>query len=180
MMVQIMVMPYRRRMSSMRPIRRIKHVVDSSGVLTVTVSSTILASTVVTRTTPFSPVENEVGETINGMYISFYAIGSTGAPIDGPIDWFIAKARAGQTIGAGGEFPDPGDTGQSALRNQIFHEEKGLSGSGDGTPMVFKGVIAIPQGMRRMRESDRIFIQAKATGADTLNFCIKSIYKSYN
>ncbi len=170
----------RRFRSSMNPIRRIKHVIDIQGALTDTVSGNVIASVVTSRSTPFKAVENEVGETVNGLYLSFYAIGSTGAPISGPIDWYIAKARAGQTIGAGGDFPVPGATGDDALRSQIFHEEKGLSGSGDGTAMVFKGVLGIPKGMRRFRESDRIFVQAKCSTGDTVNFCLKAIYKSYS
>ncbi len=170
-------MVFRRRSQGIRPVNRIKHVVDSSGGLTSTSSVNALADTVTVLTDPFNPVEVELGSTINGMFISIYVIGSTGAPLEGPIDWYIGKGRASQT--ALNQFPDPGVTGTFDIRNQIFHEEKGLSGSGDGTPMVFKGVIAIPKGMRRMRSGDSIFIKIKCTGADVCNFCIKAIYNSY-
>ncbi len=162
----------------MNPIQSVKHVVDSSGALTNTASVTTLLKTVPVTSTTFDPIEVQTGEKVNGLFLSFYAIGSTGAPLAGPIDWYIAKSHTGQFPVS--IFPDPGATGLSTVRNQIFHEEKGLSGSGDGTPMVFKGVIAIPRGMRRMRQDDNIFIKAIVTGSDVVNFCIKAIYKSYS
>ncbi len=159
-------------------IQSVKHVVDSSGAFTATAGNIPLSKTVVARSVPFDPVEIVLGETVNAMFISLYAIGSTGAPLSGPIDWYIAKARSDQDIVS--DFPNPGQTGISALRSQILHEEKGLSGSGDGTPMVFKGVIVIPRGMRRTREGDQFFIKIIASGADSNNFCIKAIYKSFS
>ncbi len=155
-----------------------KHVVDSSGGLTGTTSTNVLAQGVVARTTPFDPTEVVTGETVNALFISIYVIGEAAGGLSGPIDWYIAKSRSGQVIAT--VFPDPGNTGVSNVRNQIFHEEKGLSGSEDGTPMVFKGVIVMPKGMRRMRENDAVFINIKCTTPDTCLFCIKAIFKSFS
>ncbi len=173
-----MVMGFRRRNRMGTQIHSLKHVIDVQGSLVSTASVVPLADAVVTRASVFNPTEIEVGETVNAIYLTFYIIGSTGAPLSGPIDWFIAKLRSGQSTTV--DFPVPGQTGASSVRNQIFHEEKGLSGSGDGTPMVFKGLIVIPRGMRRFREGDQIFIKAKANGADENSFCIKAIYKSFS
>ncbi len=162
---------------SIQPVNRVKHVVDVSGGLTSTTSTVDFAVVVAQRSIPMGANECLLASTINGLFLSIYIIGSTGAPLSGPLDWYIHKRRAGQ---ASASFPVPGNTGVSDLRNQIFHEEKGLSGSGDGTPMVFKGVIAIPKGMRRMRQGDILSIKLVATGADTPNFCIKAIYNEYS
>ncbi len=116
------------------------------------------------------------GSKVSSLYLSIFIIGSTGAPIDGSINWYIAKQRDGQAAGA---FPTPGNTGLSSVRNQIFHEEKGLSGSGDGTPMVFKGVIVIPKVFQRIRQGDQMFIRIRINGTVGATFCIKAIYKSY-
>ncbi len=85
-----------------------------------------------------------------------------------------------QHEGQGGSQPDPANAGISKVRNQIIHMEKGLAGSGDGTPMAFKGVIAIPRGMRRMREGDQwnIVLNSKDATNDA-TFCLKAIYKSW-
>ncbi len=109
------------------------------------------------------------------MFISVFVIGATGAPLNGPIDWYIAKEHAGQT-----NLPTPGQTGTSTVRNQIIHEEKGLAGSGDGTAMAFKGVVVIPRGMRRFREGDswRLILRSEDATNDA-SFCVKAIYKSF-
>ncbi len=163
-------------------IHSIKHVVDTSGALSgAGVSTSVLAKVVDARSTPFDPSECVVSETVNGFFISIFVIGATGAPLNGPIDWYIAKARSSQAPPPGGDFPTPGATGGSDLRNQIFHEEKGLAGSGDGTPMVFKGVIVVPRSMRRMRSGDQFFVSLRS--ADITNdatFCVKGIYKSFS
>ncbi len=164
------------RQRNLSPINSIKHVIDVSGSWTNATSRSVILNVVPNvDTSVFKPGDVRVGARVNGFYISIFAIGSTGAPVSGPIDWYIVKLHEGQAAA----IPTPGNTGISKIRNQIFHEEKGFSGSGDGTPMVFKGVIAIPKGMRRMREGDSFEINAIVTGTDVVNFCIKCIYKSY-
>ncbi len=174
--------PFRRRSRLGGQIHSIKHIVDVSGALAGAGQSVSdLATAVITRSATFNLVEVELSETVNGFFISLFVIGATGSGLSGPIDWYIAKARAGQTTGGGGTFPVPGNTGLSDVRNQIFHEEKGLSGSADGTPMAFKGVIVVPRGMRRMREGDKFFIALRsADNVNDANFCVKAIYKSFS
>ncbi len=170
-------MVFRRRMTALRPVNSIKHVIDTEGTLTAGTPSTnpvIVAVPNVSDTT-FKPGDVRVGATVNGVFISLFIIGSTGAPVNGSANWHLIKLHALQS------GPNPGATGASELRNQIIHEEKGLIGSGDGTAMAFKGVIAIPKGMRRMREGDvwQVVIRMPNQGADDAQFCLKVIYKSY-
>ncbi len=164
--------------SALHPVNRIKHVVDTNGVLVSAGTAVVVPISVAVPnvdTTTFKPGDVRVGGTVNGIFLSIFVIGATGAPIGGPINWYIVKTRAGQA-----NTPVPGNTGISEIRNQIFHEEKGLAGSGDGTAMVFKGVIAIPRFMRRMREGDQIQIILNTQGASAdADFCLKAIYNSY-
>ncbi len=175
-MVLQVVVPFRR--SSLNLVNRTKHVVDSEGSLAAQADSTnAFAQEVNVKAAVFNPVEVLLGSHINGVFISLFVLGDTGSPIVGSINWYIAKKRAGQAFT---DFPNPGNTGISDIRNQIFHEEKGLAGSGDGTPMAFKGVIAIPKGMRRMRAGDEFFINIRQNSvADTAQFCLKVIYNEY-
>ncbi len=170
------VVPFRRGYAR-RPVNSIKHIIDSEGVLTGGLGSANTIATAVPNvdTVNFNPGDIRVGGTINGFFLSIFIIGATGAPVNGAFDWFLMKLHDQQTA------PVPGNTGVSKLRNQIIHEEKGLVGSGDGTPMVFKGVIAVPKGMRRMREGDSWIITLRNTqqGSDDGQFCLKAIYKSY-
>ncbi len=156
-------------------VKSFKHIIDVSGSST-DVNTTIPLSTGIDVVADPNN-EAPTGSQINGIYISLFVIGASGAPLNGPIDWYLAKSRSGQNVATA--FPTPGATGGSNVRNQILHEEKGLSGSGDGTPMVFKGVIAIPKSMRRVREGDFYFILLKSATGDTNSFCCKAIYKHF-
>ncbi len=175
-MVQPESMPRR---SLGNQVHSIKHVVDAEGALSGGVTSfTRIGDAVVTRSGTFNPTEIEVGEIVNGFYISVFVIGSTGAPLNGSINWYIIKTRAAQTVA---EIPVPSSVGTSDIRNQIFHQEKGLAGSGDGTPMAFKGVIVVPKGMRRTRAGDRYEIVLQSIdGTNDAQFCIQAIYKTFS
>ncbi len=154
----------------------IKHVVDVEGALSgggVSANNVVVAVPNVDTTT-FKPGDVRVGSKVNGLFVSIFIIGSGGQGLSGSLNWLIIKLHEGQTA------PTPGQTGISKVRNQIFHEEKGLAGSADGTPMAFKGVIAVPRGMRRMREGDVIQIRlVNSDAVNDANFCIKTIYKSW-
>jgi len=161
-------------------IHSVKHIIDASGGLTGGVAALVPLSKVVNaRTEPFDPLETVVGESVNGIFLSVFMIGSTGSGLQGQLDWYIAKSRAAQTPIS--DFPNPQATGISPVRSQIFHEEKGLAGSADGTPMAFKGVVVIPRGMRRQRDGDQFFIKIRSEDAtNDAQFCVKAIYKSFS
>ncbi len=169
-------MPFRRG-RSLNPINSIKHVIDTEGALSgVANSVNTIVNAVPNVGATFVPGDVRVGATVNGFFLSIFVIGATGAPLNGSINWYICKIGTGQL----NSLPNPGNTGLSAIRNQIFHEEKGLAGSGDGTPMAFKGVVAVPRGMRRMREGDQFVIVINSQdGTNDATFCLKAIYKSY-
>ncbi len=164
--------------SARSPINSIKPIIDSEGVLTGgTASATPIAVAVPNvDTSTFQPGDIRVGATINAFFLSVFILGATGAGNNGSINWLIFKEHSGQA----GSAPIPGQSGTSPLRNQIIHEEKGLAGSIDGTPMAFKGVVVVPRGMRRMREGDSWFVRVRGTDNMTdYNFCVKAIYKSF-
>ncbi len=176
-MMVLLVPRFQRR--ALSPINSIKHVVDAEGTLTENGAASIVPLVVAVPnvdSSTFTPGDVRVGGKVNGIFLSIFVIGASGAQIGASVNWYIIKTHDQQT-----SIPLPGNTGVSELRNQIFHEEKGLAGSGDGTPMAFKGVIAIPRGMRRMRQGDQIQVSLSinALATSDANFCVKAIYKSY-
>ncbi len=176
MMMVHLVPRFRNR--ALSPINSIKHVIDTEGTITGAAANLVPICVAVPNvdTTTFKPGDVRVGAKVNGFFLSIFAIGSTGAPVSSSINWYIIKIHEGQV----NILPTPGQTGTSKIRNQVFHEEKGLAGSGDGTPMAFKGVVAVPRGMRRMREGDQFQILLKhGNDTDESAFCLKAIYKSY-
>ncbi len=154
--------------------------IDSEGVLTGGVESvTPICNAVNVRDDPFKSVQTLVGSTVNALYITLFAIGATGAPVNGSIAWYVAKQRIGQNSST--NFPDPRAVGDSEIRNQVFHQEKGLAGSGDGTAMAFKGVVVVPKIYRRQRAGDQFFIKLVSTDAtNDAQFCLQIHYNEFN
>ncbi len=146
---------------------------DFEGSLTNVNSRNVIANAVAGVGSVFTPGNVSVGSKINAFFISQFQIGASGSTAAGSLNWYIIQLHNGQTAP-----PNAGATGNSEIRNQIIHEEKGLAGSEDGTPMAFKGVIVIPRGMRRVREGDswEIVLRNSQVGQDT-TFCTKAIYK---
>ncbi len=174
-MVQVeLTMPFHR--GRMAPIQSNKNIVDSTGGLSVVADSVNVFVNVHAQGVPTNNTDSvPSGAKITSLFISLFIIGSTGSVVPLALDWYLGKARAGQVIAT--DFPSPGATGLSPVRNQIFHEEKGLSGTQDGTPMAFKGVIRVPRGAQRCREGDLWFI--KIRGVDDYTFCLKVLYKYF-
>ncbi len=167
-----MIVPFRGRSSAFHPINTVKHIIDSEGVVTSVNSRNVIALGVPQVSTTFDPSEVRQGAKINGFFLSIFMLGASGQPVVGTGNWYLIKLHTAQT-----GPPNAGGTGSSSLRNQIIHEEKGVLASGDGTAMAFKGVIAVPRGMRRMRQGDSWEVILRMSGADDANFCVKAIYK---
>ncbi len=125
------------------------------------------------------------GATVNGFYFSFFAIAEGGevaseVPL---VDWYLIKNPGGAfgTTFDATNLPTPGATGSHANKRHIIHTEKGLAGGGDastaGVPMIFKGVIRIPRGMRRIAQGDLLQLCVRANF--NTKVCAQAIYKHY-
>ncbi len=172
---------------SLHPINRTKNIAETSGILAAT-TNTSLFQIVNAVDAPVLSQNNEVqrSSTINGVFLSIFFIAEGGevaneVPL---VDWYIIKDPGGNMVAAGftaSGLPTPGATGTHENKRFIIHTEKGLTGGGDasltGIPMVFKGVVVIPKGMRRFNMGDRLIIVGRANFAT--KFCIQSIYKWY-
>jgi len=157
-------------------VNSVKNVVDTSGQLTgATQSVTDVTATVAAQTTQGG---NEVtqGSKVFAFFISIFVLGSSGST-SGLVDWYIWKNVRSAIPSA--SIPVPGATGTSPLRNYIIHEEKGLSATQDGTPMVFKGVIKVPRHLQRNAADDKWQIRLLSETGNDADFCIKVIYKFF-
>ncbi len=164
-----------------------KNVFDTSNI--------IVASTNTTVAIPVDTLDDAALADPNGVrknckiysiYMSIFAISEGGeVATEVPLfDWYIMKdpGKNMQTAGfVANGMPTPGATGTHQNKRYILHEEKGLTGGGDislaGMPMVFKGVIKIPPGMRTFRFNDRMLVNCRGNFAT--KFCSKFIYKWY-
>ncbi len=171
---------------SLRPIKSVKHIQELSGIIaagTNTVFLTLVDG--VDAYTLADPDGCPVGSKVNGIFLSVFIIAEGGevaneVPL---VDWYIIIDKGNQmgTTFSATRLPTPGATGTHIMKSKIIHTEKGLTGGGDvslaGIPMVFKGVIAIPRGMRRVASNDRIKFCVRANFASKI--CVQAIYKHY-
>ncbi len=173
--------------SSLRPINRRKNIVETSSILGSGVN-TVIDNIIVGVDQADLAVVDEVttGSTVNGFFMSTFFIAEGGeiaaeVPL---VDWYIIKDPGG-TFGTtfdATHLPTPGATGSHNNKRYIIHTEKGLAGGGDaslsGVPMIFKGVIVIPKGMRRIAVNDRFRFVGRANFATKM--CSQFIYKWFS
>ncbi len=172
-------MPRYRSSMALRPINRIKHVIDAEGNVTGTTNSVIdliAASDDPSRT---SPTECETGSKVNGIYLKVEALHASGA---GTPNLYMAvfKSPANQL---GLTTLDISQLGISDIKKYSIHQEM-IMGSGDagnGLPrVVFNGVIKIPKGYVRNGPTDRLKLVLRVgTAAVNFNFCMQCHYKEF-
>ncbi len=173
----LLVMVFRQRFrnqNAIRPVNRIKHVVDSQDGVGL---NTQLIKTIANAVdTPNPTLTNEVffGSTINGIYIVCEINATTSAAL--PNAYFMVVKNPGGNL----TFPNANVVGADDNKRYVIHQEmvmlQGQSGSNPRT--LFKGVVVIPRGYRRMAIGDLIQIMVFAPGVNT-NVCIQTHYKEF-
>lgn len=159
---------------------------ESTQIIAAT-TNTILQTVVQAVEAPTLAATNSVarGSTVNGIYLSLF-IYSEGGEIANEVplvDWYIMKNPGGNfTAFSATDLPSPGATDSHDNKRFIFHTEKGLTGGGDaslsGVPMVFKGVLALPRGFRKMNANDTVIVCIRSNFA--IKVCIQAIYKWFH
>ncbi len=170
------MMPYHRRGMAIRPVQRIKHVIDTSAVLAL---GTVLPITLVAATdTPTIGVTTTVitGSKVNGIYLKVVASSNdaTGAGI--PNVYLMVYKNPGGNL----TMPAPNAVGPSDNKRFVIHQEMVMiDGLDKGVPTtVFNGVIVIPKGYRRMGPNDLIKVDILAPAID-INVCFQCHYKEF-
>ncbi len=176
-----------RRGMALRPINSVKNIREGSSILAAGINTQVSDLILGVESSTLAGSNSvERGSKVNGFYFSFFAI-SEGGEIANEVplvDWYIIKDNAGalSTLGFVADgLPTPGATGVHENKRMIIHTEKGLTGGGEislaGVPMIFKGVIGIPRGMRTIRQGDKLKLIARANFATKI--CFQAIYKWY-
>ncbi len=159
---------------AVRPIHRIKHVVDNQGALTSpTILSTLVANAVDTPVTS-SVTQVEVGSKINGIYLRVEIAGNETGAI--PNCYLIVYKNPGGNL----TMPSPNAVGSDDNKKWVIHQEMlMLQNLPNGNPRsLFNGVIVIPKGMRRMGVNDTIRFDVFSPNVN-LFVCSQSIYKEF-
>ncbi len=162
---------------SLRPVHRIKHVVDAEGGLTAATESIVdLISTV---DAPVLATTNQVetGSKVNGIYLRIEVLHSSGAGRSNL--YLMIFKNPGNNITA--NRPAANAVGSSDAKKYVIHQEMIMMNgdAGNGQPRVlFNGVVKIPRGYIRNGPADRLqaVLLSPTVAAD---FCLQCHYKEF-
>ncbi len=172
------MMVYRRSRMALRPINRIKHVVDFSGALS---ANTVIDNVIVNATdTPTLADTNGVqtGSKVNGIYLRV-EIGSDEAADVGA----VPQVYMSITKNPGGNItvPDPAGVGSNDNKRFVIHQEMMMienTGRGGNPRTLFNGVVAIPKGYKRFGPNDTLELSIKSPALNIV-FCYQVHYKEF-
>ncbi len=163
------------RQGSIRPVQRIKHVIDSEGGLVAGTQSTIDIVKAVDAPTILSPTQVITGSIVNGIYLHVEVSHTSG--VGRPNVYMAILKNPANEIAK----PMANAVGITDQKRYVIHQEMiMMSGdAGNGLPRpLFNGVITIPKGYRRMGPDDRltVLLLSPTVAAD---FCLQSHYKEF-
>ncbi len=164
------------RMSSLRPINRIKHVIDTEGGLVAGTAS--VTELIKADDTPVITNVNEVitGSKVNGIYLHCEVSHTSGT---GRPNIYLAIFK--NPSGSIGTITPINTIGDSVQKKFFIHQEMiMMSGdAGNGLPRpIFNGVIKIPKHMQRFAPGDKLqmILLSPNVAAD---FCQQCHYKEF-
>ncbi len=164
-----------RRRSNLRPVHRIKHVVDNqfATALNVAVDTNLVDS--VDAPLLANTEEVETGSTVNGIYLRIEAVNTGTAGVLANAYIMVFK-NPGNNL----TFPTPNLVGANDNKKFVIHQEMVMLQMVDNSNprTLFNGVIVIPKGYRRMAINDRLTVRAFAPGVET-NWCMQCHYKEF-
>ncbi len=161
---------------ALRPVHRIKHVVDSQfGVtggtpvnvtLVFSVDAPVLANT----------SECETGSKVNGIFLSIEIVNIEPSQGVLPNVYLMVFKNPGNNL----TLPNANAVGASDNKRFSIHQEmlmlQKVTNSNPRT--LFKGVIAMPRGYRRNGPGDTLIAQIFSPGVD-LDACLQCHYKEF-
>ncbi len=166
---------FRSRMA-LRPINRIKHVVDSSA--TVMGGAPGIFTVAIATDTPTLAGTNsvETGSKINGFYIRVEIAANETIADAIPNCYFMLWKNPGGNL----TRPVANSVGGNDNKNKVIHQEMSMleNVKGGNARTLFNGVIVIPKGMRRMAPNDLWELIVLCPALDTAQ-CLQAHYKEF-
>jgi len=167
---------------AIRPVQSLKHVIDTTGLITLALQSvTDIANTVDNPDANTNQVNT--GSRINAIFLRVEVIGVLPAAGVDNIYMYVYK-NPGANLG----LPPADAIGANDNRKHVIHQEMIMltpfeaTGTTGFPRTIFKGVLMIPRGYRRMGVSDKIQVILQHSSGETsqsTRFCLQCIYKEY-
>ncbi len=168
---------YRSRMA-LRPVNRIKHVVDNSATIGAGAAGAFTLALATDTPTLANTAGVETGSKINGFYIRFEVASNEAIDLGAiPNFYFMVWKNVGGNL----TTPVPNAVGGNDNKRFVIHQEMTMienKGQGSNARTVFNGVVVVPKGMRRMAPNDQWLVQTICPALDTAQ-CVQSHYKEF-
>ncbi len=171
------MMGYRRMNMSVRPVQRIKHIVDASQTSAAAANTVIVVAQA--TDTPTLGATNSVitGSKINGIFLNVQVVSNEASQAGAIPNVYFALVKNPM-----GDITSLNITslGDDDRKRYVLHQEMTMieDNRGGNAKTLFKGVIVIPKGMRRMGPSDTLEVHVRTTTVD-INLCMQCIYKEF-
>ncbi len=161
---------------ALRPIHRIKHVVDQSATVTAGAQLNFELITAVDAPVLANDAEVETGSKVNGIYLRVEVASTETDAGAVPNVYMIVWKNPGDNITA----PVPNNVGPNDNKRFVIHQEMVMINNlAGGTPRtLFNGVIVIPRGLRRFGPNDRLEISLFSTAVNFAE-CLQCHYKEF-
>ncbi len=169
------VMVFRRRMSNaLRPVHRIKHVIDNQFGVVIGTPTTVNLILAVDAPVLANVTEVETGSKVNGIYLKVEVNATTSAALSNAYMMVFKNPGGNLTFG------NPNVIGADDNKRYVIHQEMVMLQQQDGSNprTLFNGVIVIPRGYRRFGPNDILQIEVFSPGV-TLNACLQAHYKEF-
>ncbi len=176
-LVVVVVMVFRRRMSNLRPINSLKHVVDTSFTMAANTQVDTQVMDAVPQPTITTPRQTTIASKISSMYLRVEA--AVDIRIAGAIPNFYMIVF--KNPGTNFTVPNAASVGTSDIKRFVIHQEMVMLDNSTDAPnprTIFNGVIKIPRGFQRQGNDDSLQVGVLCPSL-TSKVCIQCIFKEY-
>ncbi len=167
-------MAFRRRSQSLRPVNRIKHVVDGQQAAAIGANAAFAIIQSVDAPVQANTAECVTGSTVNGIYIHAEAVATSAAALPN-LYFYIWKNPGGNLT-----RPAFNQVGLNDNKRYVFHQSMVMFQRvvNSNPRVVFDGVIAIPKHLRRNGPEDVTEVIMGSPGITT-ELCLQAHYKEF-
>ncbi len=166
-----------RRALAMRPVNRIKHVVDSSATVAAAAQNNTLIIDAVDAPVLGNKAEVQTGSTVHGIYLKVEVASNEAQDVGAiPNVYMIIMKNPGGNI----TVPAANAVGGNDNKRFVIHQEMVMidNNRGGNPRTLFNGVIAIPKGYKRFGPDDQLTIGILSPALNIV-LCYQAHYKEF-
>ncbi len=177
MTLQVKLIMRHRPSMALRPINRIKHVIDFSGTLAKATNLNTVVAQATDTPTLGATASVETGSKINGIYLRVEI--ASNDPQDLGV---IPQVYLTVWKNPGGNIldPNPSAVGSEDNKRFVIHQEMAMIENirGGNPRTLFNGVVVVPKGYRRNGPNDELTVTVRSPQLD-IAVCLQCHYKEF-